>query len=143
MKNDETKEQLIPLAFLETGEKAEIAEFRGFRHRADLGQCLESPEMVAHGHHGHKPYRRGHRGHSDRGHRWVHRLKCLGLIPGEEITVIKNDISAPLILGIKDSRICLGRGIASKVLVRPSESSGTSGTPNERKGGEPTADEES
>lgn len=142
MKSDKTKDRLIPLAFLGTGEKAEIVEMRGFRHRAEMGQCLEDPEVGPHGHHGHKPYRRAHRGHSDRGHRWVHRLNCLGLIPGEEITVIKNDVSAPLILGVKGSRICLGRGIAFKVLVRPSVEATTPDPQTEQEDRESDIDEE-
>lgn len=47
------------------------------------------------------------------------RLKDLGIYIGSHLLIIKNDTSGPLIIGINDSRIALGRGEASKIMVRP------------------------
>ena len=43
------------------------------------------------------------------------RLRDLGLITGEIITVIKNDRGGPILINLKGSMIALGRGIAQKI----------------------------
>lgn len=45
------------------------------------------------------------------------KLIAMGLSPGCVLTVIKNDLSGPLILGIDTSRISLGRSLAHKIEV--------------------------
>ncbi len=46
------------------------------------------------------------------------KLIAMGLSPGCVLTVIKNDLSGPLILGIDtSSRISLGRSLAQKIEV--------------------------
>jgi len=45
------------------------------------------------------------------------RLCDLGLYEGSKVKVIKNDISGPIILKIKDSKIVLGRGQAHKIMA--------------------------
>ena len=45
------------------------------------------------------------------------RLSALGLIPGAAARVIRNGAAGPLIVGVKESRIVLGRGAAHKVEV--------------------------
>ena len=45
------------------------------------------------------------------------RLAELGLIPGTEIDVINNSLRGPFLIGVKGSRLVLGRGIAMKIVV--------------------------
>jgi Fe2+ transport system protein FeoA len=45
------------------------------------------------------------------------KLAEMGMLPGTEIEVIANSSSGPFIVGVKGSRIMLGRGIAQKILV--------------------------
>ncbi len=59
------------------------------------------------------------------GQKIVRRLIELGLTTGIEVQIIQ-DQGGPLILGVRDSRIVLGRGMAHKILVRPSENSAQS-----------------
>ncbi|MDA8162944.1 MAG: FeoA family protein [Desulfobacteraceae bacterium] len=46
------------------------------------------------------------------------RLSALGLVPGVEIEMIKNPPDGPVIIGIKEGRLILGRGMAQKINVR-------------------------
>lgn len=53
------------------------------------------------------------------GKRRQRRLKGLGLKPGSQLTVIRNDFPGPMILAEKDgSRMELGKGMASHILVK-------------------------
>jgi Fe2+ transport system protein FeoA len=45
------------------------------------------------------------------------RLASMGLVPGVEFEVIANHNRGPLILALEGSRIMLGRGIATKIMV--------------------------
>ena len=51
------------------------------------------------------------------GRRLRMRLAELGLVPGTEIDVINNSLHGPFILGVRGSRIALGRGMAFKIMV--------------------------
>jgi ferrous iron transport protein A len=94
------------------GESGVLAEIRGLRHHDHngTGACHAGPTMT---------YKRGHLFHSDRGHRLVHRLNHMGLIPGVQVKVLRNNAPGPVIVAVKDTRLCLGRGVANKVMVRP------------------------
>ena len=46
------------------------------------------------------------------------RLADLGLVPGVEIDVINNTFRGPFIVGVKGSRVVLGRGMAMKIDVK-------------------------
>lgn len=46
------------------------------------------------------------------------RLFEMGFNKGQEIEVIKNDIG-PLVVGLNDSRVAVGRGMAHKILLNP------------------------
>ena len=46
------------------------------------------------------------------------RMASLGFTPGAEITVVQNFGRGPLIALVRDARIALGRGEASKIRVR-------------------------
>jgi Fe2+ transport system protein FeoA len=48
----------------------------------------------------------------------MERLKPMGVLPGEDIEVVRNDSSGPLIISVKGSRLILGRGMAQKIDVR-------------------------
>lgn len=45
------------------------------------------------------------------------RLSELGLYENTSIKVIKNSVSGPLVINLKDSKFVLGRGQANKILV--------------------------
>jgi len=49
------------------------------------------------------------------------RLCDLGLYDNTKIKVIKNDISGPIIVKVKDSKIMIGRGQANKIMVEKDE----------------------
>ena len=46
------------------------------------------------------------------------RLASLGMVPGVEITMIRNDYHGPMIVAVKGSRLVLGRGMSGKILVQ-------------------------
>ena len=47
----------------------------------------------------------------------VSRLATLGFTPGAELTMVQNYGRGPLIVRIRDTRIALGRGEASKIAI--------------------------
>ncbi len=47
------------------------------------------------------------------------RLCDLGLYEGTRVKVVKNDVSGPIILKVKGSKIVMGRGQAQKIMVEP------------------------
>lgn len=51
------------------------------------------------------------------GHGVKQRLSVLGLNPGVKVTMIQNGSWGPIILAVMDSRIALGRGMASNIFV--------------------------
>ena len=52
------------------------------------------------------------------GHTLTERLAGLGLVPGAEVWVLR-DNGGPLLLAVGETRVALGRGMAHKVLVTP------------------------
>jgi ferrous iron transport protein A len=52
------------------------------------------------------------------GHHFLSRLASLGFTPGADLRVIQNYGRGPLIVNLRDTRVALGRGEASKILVR-------------------------
>ena len=51
------------------------------------------------------------------GHRIKRRLCDLGLYDNTKIKIIKNDISGPIIVKVKNSKLVIGRGQANKIFV--------------------------
>jgi len=49
------------------------------------------------------------------------RMTALGFTPGASVTVVQNFGHGPLIARVRDARIALGRGEASKIHVRRTE----------------------
>lgn len=47
------------------------------------------------------------------------RLAALGLTVGAEVTLLQNYGHGPLLITVRDTRLALGRGEASHILVRP------------------------
>ncbi len=45
------------------------------------------------------------------------RLAALGLLPGTSLDVIQNSGHGPFIVGVRGSRIVIGRGMASRIEV--------------------------
>ena len=46
------------------------------------------------------------------------RLADLGLTPGIRIRVINSQMSGPVLIDLRGSRIALGRGVAQKIIVK-------------------------
>lgn len=55
------------------------------------------------------------------GHTFIARLAALGFTPGAPVAIMRNHGFGPLIVTIRGARVALGRGEASKIIVRPSE----------------------
>ncbi len=54
------------------------------------------------------------------GYKLIRRLCDLGLVPGTEFKVLKKGLmEGPIILEVRSFELAIGRGIASKVLVKP------------------------
>lgn len=45
------------------------------------------------------------------------RLYSMGLVPGEKITVLSGNGNGPIMIGIRDYKLGIGRGMAHKMLV--------------------------
>jgi ferrous iron transport protein A len=50
------------------------------------------------------------------------KLTDLGIIPGEKLKIIRNDGSGPVLIGLYDSKVAVGFGLAQKVRVVPAGS---------------------
>ncbi len=48
----------------------------------------------------------------------IGRLLHMGIYPGTRIRVISNNVHGPVIIGIGEKRIGLGRGMCNKIIVR-------------------------
>ena len=46
------------------------------------------------------------------------RLARMGIYLNSKVSVISNDISGPMVIGVGDKRIGLGRGMCNKIIVR-------------------------
>lgn len=54
----------------------------------------------------------------DAGHTVLSRLSALGFTPGSQVTMLQNYGHGPVIVGVRNTRIALGRGEAAKIRVR-------------------------
>jgi len=45
------------------------------------------------------------------------RLAAMGLVPGTSVLVIRNSGRGPFLLGVRNARIAIGRGMAHKIHV--------------------------
>jgi ferrous iron transport protein A len=52
------------------------------------------------------------------------RLASLGVLPGQNITVMQPGGFGPVMIAVKGSKLALGGGVTKKVLVRPIDLSG-------------------
>jgi ferrous iron transport protein A len=52
------------------------------------------------------------------GHTFLSRLASLGFTPGVLLRVVQNVGRGPLIVNLRDTRVALGRGEASKIVVQ-------------------------
>jgi ferrous iron transport protein A len=59
------------------------------------------------------------------GRRFVSRLATLGFVPGAQLSLVQNSGRGPLIVLVRDARIALGRGEATKVMVLSGNDHGT------------------
>ena len=46
------------------------------------------------------------------------RLAAMGLVPGAEVLMVKNQGGGPAVVEVKGSRLALGRGMARKIRVQ-------------------------
>jgi len=51
----------------------------------------------------------------------LERMTSLGFVPGTEVVVLQNFRRGPIIVRAHDARIALGRGVAFRIQMRPSE----------------------
>lgn len=51
------------------------------------------------------------------GRAFAGRLAAMGIVPGVELMVVRNDRSGPLIVLVRGTRVALGRGGAGKIRV--------------------------
>jgi ferrous iron transport protein A len=52
------------------------------------------------------------------GHDFAARVAVLGFTIGEKVTILQNCGNGPVLVGVRGSRIALGRGEARKILVK-------------------------
>ena len=45
------------------------------------------------------------------------KLADLGIIPGTKVIIVSNNLMGPLILAVKNYRLAIGRGLATKIMV--------------------------
>jgi len=57
----------------------------------------------------------------DAGRTLKNHLTSLGLLPGQKFKVIKNDFQSAFILKVKESRVALGKGMATKIIVKKTD----------------------
>lgn len=53
------------------------------------------------------------------GHGFVRRLQEMGLVPGQIIEIVRNTPVGPVEVSVLGTHLAVGRGIASKIIVRP------------------------
>ena len=53
----------------------------------------------------------------DAGQNLKSRLAAMGLVPGVEMTVVRNGHPGPFVISVKGSKVMLGRGMAQKIMV--------------------------
>jgi ferrous iron transport protein A len=53
------------------------------------------------------------------GYGFVRRLQEMGLVPGQIIEVVRNTPVGPVEVSVLGTHLAVGRGIASKIIVRP------------------------
>ena len=46
-----------------------------------------------------------------------HRLLDLLILPGTEVKVVRRDFVGPVIIKVRSSRVAIGRGLASQIIV--------------------------
>ena len=52
------------------------------------------------------------------------RLAAMGILPGVEVTVLRNTHPGPFVIAVRNSKIMLGRGVAHKIMVAAPQPSG-------------------
>ncbi len=48
----------------------------------------------------------------------------MGILPGVEVTVLRNTHPGPFVIAVRNSKIMLGRGVAHKIMVAAPQPSG-------------------
>lgn len=51
------------------------------------------------------------------GHQLQTRLVGMGLIPGVELEILRNDLKGPVVVAVKGARVALGRSMTKKIMV--------------------------
>lgn len=51
------------------------------------------------------------------GNTFINRATSLGFVPGIQLKILKNSLSGPLIVEIRDSQVAIGKGEAMKIMV--------------------------
>ncbi len=45
------------------------------------------------------------------------KLADLGIMPGTRVSIVSNNLIGPMILAVKNYRLAIGRGLATKIMV--------------------------
>jgi Fe2+ transport system protein FeoA len=110
-----THNPLVPLGFMSPGECGTLEAIKGLKVHGERCDLDNEPEK----------HRFSLRRHTDspenRGRNLERRLNCMGLVPGTDIKILQNSLQGPIIVIVKDSRLCLERAVALKLMVRPVE----------------------
>jgi Fe2+ transport system protein FeoA len=53
------------------------------------------------------------------GHNVKSRLSSMGILPGQIIRILQNGLWGPVMIGVKGSKVALGRTVSSKIVIKP------------------------
>jgi len=109
----EQKPDRLRLTSIKTSEECIILEIVDYRDTEIFPDSDRESCKIGRRRHGwHHRFHRHHRHHNVRC-----RLLDLGLVPGTRVMVLNNQNRGPILVEVRDSKMALGRGLASKILV--------------------------
>ncbi len=117
----EQKPDRLRLTSIKTSEECIILEVIDHRDTEIFPDSDREGCRIGRRHHGwhrrfhHRPHHRFHRHHHH--HNVRCRLLDMGLVPGTRVKVINNQNRGPILVEVRDSKMALGRGLASRILV--------------------------
>ncbi len=97
------------LSELNIGDECIIIRINESNPCGHVRHCSSNPNTLFVQHH--KPRRRFHGSAG-------HRLMEMGLTPGTHVEVLNLQEHGPILLGVRDCKLALGRGMASMVIVK-------------------------
>ncbi len=55
------------------------------------------------------------------GRGFIHRLASMGILPGAAVSLVRGGPGGPVIVQVCGSRVIIGRGMAHRIMVQPSD----------------------